>query len=129
MLHIGIDLGKYKSAVAVLDEHAKICEPTPFYCKMLELSEKIIKLAGKDNLLVGIDAPLNLPKKGNSRECEKKLLRQGISVYPAGAEFFKEVTQSGMMLRNRLANSTIQIVEIYPYASRKRLNIMRPGKD
>ena len=73
--------------------------------------------------MVGIDAPLSLPAEGNSRGCEKKLLREGISIYPAGAGFFKEITLAGINLKNRLEQKNIPVIEIYPYASRKRLKI------
>lgn len=119
----GVDLGKYKSAIALLYVDGRLAEPSPFYCNTLDLYEKILDLNQEQNLMAGIDAPLSLPAEGNCRECERKLLREGISIYPAGAGFFKEITLAGINLKNRLEQKNIPVIEIYPYASRMRLKI------
>lgn len=105
MLFAGIDVGKR-------------------ICKMAIIGEELIYIGDYDKsklkgvLAVGIDAPLSLPPKGTLRECEKKLLKLGIKLFPSGALFFREIAFIGMKIAEELRSLGIQVFEVYPYATR-----------
>jgi len=112
----GIDVGTKKSIIAIIDENLKLLRVFEF----------------EDNNppkvdAVGIDAPLTLPEKGNLRECERYLLRI-TSLYPSGAEFFKEVVDRGMQIAEIMRKQGSEVFEVYPYASRKILKIAPESK-
>ncbi|MCI0531644.1 MAG: DUF429 domain-containing protein [candidate division Zixibacteria bacterium] len=100
-----------------------MANPHPLYIETGQLYQTILELAQSDRLLVGIDAPLTLPMYGNSRECERRLRKQKIPVYPSGAPFFKPITLLGIDLKNDLIQAGVETIEIYPYASRVRLQV------
>ncbi|OGC92547.1 MAG: hypothetical protein A2142_09750 [candidate division Zixibacteria bacterium RBG_16_48_11] len=121
-LFVGVDVGKYRSAVAILDSFCELLGQ-PSYFDTNKVHDEIIRLTNDYELLVGIDAPLSLPTNGNNRECEKKIRSQGIAIYPAGAGFFREISQIGIDLKKMLCEQSIPVVETYPYASRVKLRI------
>ncbi|OGC76427.1 MAG: hypothetical protein A2Z27_02230 [candidate division Zixibacteria bacterium RBG_16_50_21] len=122
ILFVGVDVGKYRSAVGTIDSSCKLLGQ-PSYFDTDKVYDEIIRLSNDYELLVGIDAPLNLPSYGNSRECERKLRLQGIAIYPAGTGFFRGISELGIKLKDALSKQLIRVVEIYPYASRVRLKI------
>jgi hypothetical protein len=80
-----------------------------------------------DVKLAGIDAPLSFPEKGSLRECEKNLYRIGIKLFPSGADFFRPVVLKGIEIARALEKS-IEVFEVYPYATRKILGIAPDAK-
>ncbi len=78
--------------------------------------------------LAGIDAPLSLPKTGILRECEMKLYKLGIGLFPSGAEFFKPITLRGIEIAEFLKRHSVEVFEVYPFATRKILNIAPKSK-
>ncbi|RLI82179.1 DUF429 domain-containing protein [Archaeoglobales archaeon] len=76
----------------------------------------------------GIDAPLSFPRKGSLRECEKKLYKFGIRLFPSGAEFFKPVVLKGIEIAQSLRKNSVEVYEVYPFATRKILGIAPESK-
>ncbi|MET1124340.1 MAG: DUF429 domain-containing protein [Archaeoglobaceae archaeon] len=74
----------------------------------------------------GIDAPLSSPAEGNFRECERKLQRMGIPLFPLNVEFIRKVSLRGMEIAEELKGKGVEVFEVYPYATRVILGIA-PG--
>lgn len=104
------------------------------FCKLAVIDEKISYIGDykKDELreviAVGIDAPLTLPKSGLLRECEKKLLKLGIRLFPSGAPFFRPIAIKGMKIAEELRKDCIKVFEVYPYATRVFMGIAPNAK-
>lgn len=114
-MFLGVDVGVKKSHAAVISGR-KV-----FYVGELDENFKHkIKAAG-------IDAPLTFPKKG-FRECERLLLKMGIRLFPPNAPFFKIIGLKGVEIAEKLKKRSIEVYEIYPYASRVFLNIAPKAK-
>jgi len=106
----GIDVGLKSCKLAVIEE------------ELLYIGEyDIEKLVGV--IAAGIDAPLSLPKTGMLRECERKLLKLGIKLFPSGAPFFKPIALKGMEIACELRRNGIRVFEVYPYATRVLMGI------
>lgn len=103
-------------------------------CKMALLGRDLIYVGDYDKeklkgvFAAGIDAPLSFPSKGKLRECEKKLLKLGIRLFPSGAEFFRETALIGMAIAEELRALGIRVFEVYPYATRFVLEIAPKAK-
>ena len=90
--------------------------------------------------LIGIDAPLSMPrglglcclqradcscrpeseKKG--RLCERELSREGIrSFFTTEKSIIKEMIVRAVELKKRLESSGFEVLEVYPYATKRRL--------
>ncbi|MCS7130030.1 MAG: DUF429 domain-containing protein [Archaeoglobaceae archaeon] len=77
---------------------------------------------------VGIDAPLSFPKEGMLRDCEKKLIKLGIRLFPSGAQFFRDITLRGIEIAQEIRKEGIEVFEVYPYASRVLMKIAPKAK-
>jgi predicted nuclease with RNAse H fold len=115
MIFAGIDVGK-KCKMAIIDEKKLI------YAGDYEI-ENI-----SNAFAAGIDAPLTLPQNGMFRECERKLLKLGIRLFPSGAPFFRKTAILGMEIAENLRKMGLKVYEVYPYASRVLLNIAPKAK-
>ena len=90
--------------------------------------------------VIAIDAPLSLPlglccleescgcqpKSGRkNRQCDQELRQQGIPCYPTSKKtFIKSLIYRGIELKTVIASAakqSVQVIEIYPYASKVRL--------
>jgi len=80
-------------------------------------------IAPPQRILAGIDAPLSLPAEGAWRECERMLHRAGIACYAPLGGAFARVKYFGIATAERLRRAGITCVEVYPYATRRRLEI------
>ncbi|AEA47575.1 DUF429 domain-containing protein [Archaeoglobus veneficus] len=109
MLVCGIDVGVRMSYIALLDNRRLV------YCGKYNEPVKCDA--------VGIDAPLSLPESGSLRECERKLLKLGIRLFPSGADFFRSVVNRGMEIAEEFRKIGAEVFEVYPYATRRRLGI------
>lgn len=104
------------------------------FCKLAVIEEGLVYVGDYERekirsvKAVGIDAPLSFPKEGMLRECEKKLLRLGIRLFPSGAPFFRAVAIRGMEIAEELRNEGLMVFEVYPYASRVLLQIAPKAK-
>ncbi|MDK2795617.1 MAG: uncharacterized protein PWQ22_1069 [Archaeoglobaceae archaeon] len=104
------------------------------FCKLAVIGDGLSYIGDykKDELAsviaVGIDAPLSLPKTGMLRECEKKLLKLGIRLFPSGAPFFRPIVSRGMEIAEELRKEGIKVFEVYPYATRVFMGIAPNAK-
>ncbi len=74
--------------------------------------------------IIGIDAPLSRPEHGTMRECERRLRKHGIPCYPSGAQWVSRWVDKGIELKNWAeAELDARVIEVYPYAARRVLNI------
>ena len=90
--------------------------------------------------VIAIDAPLSLPEglccleedcpcqpkfERKNRQCDQELRQQGIPCYPTSKKtFIKSLIYRGIELKTVIASEakqSIQVIEVYPYASKVRL--------
>jgi len=99
----GIDVGIKKSYVALLE------------------GEKVILVGElKDRVecdFCGIDAPLSYEEP--FRDCDRELLKMGISVVPLSTPFMKKLHEKAVEVVQKL--DCREVYEVYPYATRKIL--------
>ncbi|MCS7109656.1 MAG: DUF429 domain-containing protein [Candidatus Micrarchaeota archaeon] len=120
-LYCGIDLAakeKNPTGFCLIDENLDIlCEG------ILHSDEEIIELLYKYKpKVLGIDAPLSLPRKGYLRKEEKILIREGYRILP----FFKSMKDLAMRAKRiERKIKCINIIEVYPNISAKILGIKR----
>jgi|Deesub1362A_J573_1020465.scaffolds.fasta_scaffold00109_35 hypothetical protein len=114
----GIDLSTKKSGFALINEEKEL-----LYLDILSLKEVIRKTIEYSCVLVGIDAPLTSPINGPWRKCDKLLLKMGIPCLPPGAKNFSKLTKTGIYILKELTKRGIKCIEVYPYATRRRLGI------
>ena len=88
--------------------------------------------------LIAIDAPLSLPKGrdcisdlcqcrkfGITRECERKLRRRGIKIFPCLIKSMQPLTERGIKLRKGFESRGFKVIETYPGAAQDILHIIR----
>lgn len=143
MKALGLDLttSPYKKAAyAVLTKELELLA-TGFVAE----DKEIIALAEELRpILVAIDAPLSLPlglccleescdcspaspRKG--RQCERELSALGIGCYyTTKRSIIKGMVYRAIALKERLEERGFKVIEVYPYASRKRLFGKLPRK-
>ncbi len=98
----GIDVGVKKCHMALIEGDRVV------YLGELRLDFPI-KFAG-------IDSPLTMPQEGFFRECERKLHKMGIRVIPP--IFLKKVHEIGVKIAEELKSRDVNVLEVYPYATR-----------
>ena len=133
MTYLGLDptaSEEKPSAYAVLDDAGSLTS-----CGTLETDQDIVEWAlnsGAHSL--GIDCPLGLPaglccleedcpctptSSLKGRECERKLARRSISCYfTTKRSFIKPMIHRGMALTDRLVSQGLEVIEVYPYATK-----------
>jgi len=116
----GIDVGIKESYAAILEDNRLI---SILRFEDIEEAEELFSCHS-----AGIDAPLSYPMSGNLRECEKKLLKMGIRLFPSGAEFFRDVAEKGMKIAKVMSERGVKVFEVYPYATRYILKIAPQSK-
>jgi len=88
--------------------------------------------------LIPIDAPLSLPngrltihdRAGEHlRECDRALLRYGISFFPVTLGPMRMLTERGLALKSRLTTMGYQAVECFPGAAQDLWGIPRQHRD
>ncbi len=116
MRFLGIDLGKKSSAICILNTNLDI--------------EKISKIRNADiiriakrykpsDIIIAIDSPLSFPTFGYLRDCDLELIKFGIPcISPI---ILKDIVLEAIRIKNELKN--YKIIEVYPYATRKILNL------
>jgi hypothetical protein len=124
VLYIGIDLSLRKSGFAVLNDGKKVVDLSLLPYEKVE--DAILGVEGKK--IVCIDAPLSEPLRGIWRECDLLLRKEGIPCFPPSAPFFYPVTKAGISLRKKLGRRGIEILEVYPYATRVLCGIAPDAK-
>ena len=136
MTYLGLDptaSWKKPSAYAVLDDAGSLIS-----CGALDTNQDIEEWAlnsGAHSL--GIDCPLGLPaglccleedcpctpaSSLKGRMCERQLAQQGISCYfTTNRSFIKPMINRGMALRDNLVSQGLNVIEVYPYATKVRI--------
>ncbi|MHA1581037.1 MAG: DUF429 domain-containing protein [Candidatus Baldrarchaeia archaeon] len=74
-------------------------------------------------LIVAIDAPLTLPKKGKMRLADKEIKKLGCAVLPPLFPGMKMLTLRGIYLASKIQESGIKVIEVHPTSSRKILGL------
>ncbi len=132
---IGIDLtasSKKASDCVALDENLDLA-----FAGLLSTDADLVAfVSGRSPSLTAIDAPLGLPKglccleeecgcqpeQGKGRECERGLAKLGISCYfTTKRSIIKKMVYRGIELRQTLEGRGLEVIEVYPYASKVRL--------
>lgn len=103
--------------------------------KSVYSDEEILEIALKERFkVVGIDAPLSLPKgrrdieernKAHFRECDLKLRERGIRFFPITLGGMRKLTERGIKLKELLEREGKRVIEIFPGASLDVLGIKR----
>jgi len=78
-------------------------------------------------ILVAIDAPLGLPRKGLMRKTDRDMHKQGYPVFPPLFRTMKKLTIRAMRIAREIEKEGISILEVHPTSTRKALEI--PSKD
>ncbi|MGB9915291.1 MAG: DUF429 domain-containing protein [Candidatus Bathyarchaeales archaeon] len=90
-----------------------------------EILESIVK---NQPILVAIDAPLHLPKKGNFfRSADREMIRKGYKVFPPTLPSMQKLTLRAIKLSRLIAEKKYKIIEVHPTSTRKALEM--PLKD
>ncbi len=112
MVFVGIDVGLERSPMAII---RKDC---------IRIFQDYSDCTNLDDIrAVGIDAPLSFPEKGYFRECERKLLKMGIKLFPSGSPFFQKTVERGIKIAEKFKQWGIRVFEVYPFATRVILGI------
>lgn len=74
-------------------------------------------------LIVAIDAPLKLPKKGLLRKADKELIRKGYRVFPPGLPAMKMLALRAIQLNKLIVEKGINTIEVHPTSTRRALNM------
>lgn len=89
---------------------------------------EIIRLTAECNpALVAIDAPLNMPRFGATREADREMQRRGYPVLPPLFPSMKALTQRAVKIAERLRKLRFSVIEVHPTSTRRALEI--PMKD
>ncbi len=122
---IGIDLAglsKNPTGLALLKD--KAVETSLIYTDK-EILETITKNAP---LLIAIDAPLSLPKKGEAfRRADREMIKKGYRVFPPTFPAMKTLTQRAVKLNRQIEENKYKTIEVHPTSTRKALQM--PLKD
>lgn len=130
---IGVDLGtstvrKSTGIAYIVEKDGKPwIESPPLHIKSDDVLIHSCIIQRAENFsykIIGIDAPLSLPEHGTMRECERRLRKHGIPCYPSGAQWVSRWVDKGIELKKwAQAELDARVIEVYPYAARKILNI------
>ncbi|MCJ7762540.1 DUF429 domain-containing protein [Candidatus Bathyarchaeota archaeon] len=122
---IGIDLaGLSKNPTGLALLKGKAMETSLIYNDE-EILESITRNAP---LLIAIDAPLSLPKKGEAfRREDREMVKRGYRVFPPTLPAMKTLTLRAIKLNRLIEENTYKTIEVHPTSSRKALQM--PLKD
>lgn len=112
---IGIDLATSKGSTWICSLEK---EPRVHLINENKNIVKFIKNFAPD--IITIDAPLSFPAK-NVRKEERELRSMGIAVFPPTMPGMEKLTKRALVLKQKLWG--FPIFEVYPYATKKLLNL------
>ena len=128
---VGIDLsgveGKETGFCVLEDMNAKTC----IVYTDKEIVEKVLEANPR---VVAIDAPLALPKGRRSleerggvhlRQCDRELIKRGITFFPITLGPMRKLTERGIRLRENLEKEGLEVIEVYPGAAQDILEMPR----
>ncbi|MEM2969864.1 MAG: DUF429 domain-containing protein, partial [Candidatus Bathyarchaeia archaeon] len=79
-------------------------------------------------VLIAIDAPLNLPKKGNFfRNADREMIRRGYKVFSPKLPAMQKLTLRAIKLNRLIGEKKYKVIEVHPTSTRKALEM--PSKD
>ncbi len=103
--------------------------------RTVKTNREILEIAEKGKFeVVGIDAPLSIPKgrksiddrNGNHfRECDLMLREKGYKFFPITLGGMRTLTKRGMLLKKKLEEKGKKVYEIFPGASIDALGLRR----
>lgn len=96
-------------------------------CLIYRDSEILETLSVAKPIIVAIDAPLTLPKKGIFRKADRDLIKMGYRVFPPGLQAMKTLTLRASNLNKLIIGKGIETIEVHPTSTRRALNM--PAKD
>lgn len=67
--------------------------------------------------VVAVDAPLSLPREGNLRAADARLIHLGYRVLPLTFGGMRALTGRGIQLAKKLRARSIRVIEIHPHTS------------
>lgn len=88
--------------------------------------------------VIAIDAPLTLPRGRKSlssrepthfRSCDLEMRRRGIKFFPITLGPMRTLTARGMLLKKRLEELGLGVIEVYPGGAQDVLGLPRKSKD
>lgn len=74
-------------------------------------------------MLIAIDAPLSLPKKGIYRKADREMIKKGYRVFPPTLQSMKLLTLRAKKLANALEKTGCKVIEVHPTSTRKALEM------
>lgn len=78
-------------------------------------------------VIISIDAPFSLPKRGILRKADREMIRRGYRVFPPKLPAMRTLTVRAMELNKLIAEKGYKTIEVHPTSTRKALNM--PSKD
>ncbi len=78
--------------------------------------------------IVAIDAPFNLPKKGNMRDCDQTMKQIGLSPLPLTLPGMKILVERAKILVNWLNNLGLKAIEVFPAGALRFLGYEKKPK-
>lgn len=86
-------------------------------------SDIITETIKAEPILVSIDAPLTLPKRGSMRRVDVEMHKRGYPVLPPLFPGMKTLTRRGTRLLESLVGIGMEVIEIHPESARKALGL------
>jgi predicted nuclease with RNAse H fold len=91
-------------------------------------SEILENIARNAPALIAIDAPLNLPKKGEFfRKADREMIKRGYRVFSPNLPTMKKLTLRAVKLNSLIEENSYKTIEVHPTSTRKALQM--PLKD
>ncbi len=91
--------------------------------ELYEDSEILLETVSAKPMLVAIDAPLTLPKKGFMRSVDQEMRRRGYQVFPPLFKGMKMLTERARRLVKKLEETRITVIEVHPLSTRRALRM------
>jgi len=96
-------------------------------CHLYKNKEILEQLTKIKPILVAIDAPLSLPKKGAMRKLDKEMHRRGYPVFPPRFPAMEKLTLRARKITQQIKKEELHIIEVHPTSTRKALKM--PAKN
>ncbi|KPV64556.1 MAG: hypothetical protein AOA66_0089 [Candidatus Bathyarchaeota archaeon BA2] len=92
-------------------------------CHLYENQEILEQLTKIKPILVAIDAPLSLPKKGIMRKTDREMHRHGYPVFPPRVPAMEKLTLRARKITQQIKKEEIHIIEVHPTSTRRALKM------
>jgi len=92
-------------------------------CHLYENKEILEQLTKIKPVLVAIDAPLSLPKKGAMRKSDREMHRRGYPVFPPRFPAMEKLTLRARKITQQIKREGSHIIEVHPTSTRKALKM------